>query len=352
MTAERAFDVADTTGGSAAKPALVLRSTEFRRGREQGWRDLEDLVAKAERGGLGALSTGELQRLPLLHRSTLSALSVARAIALDRHLLLYLENLGLRAFLVVYGPRQSMLEGCRDFFARGFPAAVRGAGVHILIAFLAIAAGAVAGIVLTTGDESWFSAMVPAELAGGRGVNSTRGELLREEIFAPWPGFTRSFIVFANFLFQHNTLIGIMMFGLGIAAGVPTVMLLAYQGIIFGAFIGLHFNRDLLVDFLGWVSIHGVTEFGAIILCGAGGLVIAQNILFPGRHSRIDNLAAHGRSAAQFAVGAVFMFLVAGLIEGGLRQLVADTTARFAIGALTGAAWLAYFLLAGRRERP
>jgi uncharacterized membrane protein SpoIIM required for sporulation len=81
--------------------------------------------------------------------------------------------------------------------------------------------------------------------------------------------------------------------------------------------------------------------------------VIAQNILFPGQHSRIDNLAAHhGRSAAQFAVGAVVMFFVAGLIEGGLRQLVADTAARFAIGALTGAAWLAYFLLAGRRERP
>ena len=118
-------------------------------------------------------------------------------------------------------------------------------------------------------------------------------------------------------------------------------MLLAYQGIVFGAFMGLHFNRGLLVDFLGWVSIHGVTEFGAIILCGAGGLVIAQNILFPGRHSRMDNLAAHGRSAAQFAVGAVFMFFVAGLIEGGLRQLVADTDRAFCHRALTGAAWLA-----------
>ena len=108
-------------------------------------------------------------------------------------------------------------------------------------------------------------------------------------------------------------------------------------------------KRGLAVDFLGWVSIHGVTEFGAIILCGAGGLVIAQNILFPGRYSRVDNLAAHGRSAAQLAVGAVFMFFIAGLIEGGMRQLVADTSARFAIGALTGVAWLAYFLLAGRR---
>jgi uncharacterized membrane protein SpoIIM required for sporulation len=344
-------DVAVIKGTGPVRPALVLRSTEFRRGREQGWRDLEVLLAKAERGGLGALSTEELQRLPLLHRSALSALSVARAIALDRHLLLYLENLGLRAFLVVYGPRQGMLEGCRDFFVRGFPAAVRGAGFHILIAFLSIVVGAAAGFVLTRGDESWLATLVPADLAGGRGINSTREQLLRDEIFAPWPGITRSFITLANFLFQHNTLVGILMFGLGIAAGVPTLMLLTYQGVIFGAFIALHFNRDLLVDFLGWVSVHGVTEFGAIILCGAGGLVIAQHILFPDRYSRVDSLAIHGRSAAQFAVGAVFMFFIAGLIEGGLRQLVADTAGRFAIAALTAVVWLGYFVFAGRGSR-
>jgi uncharacterized membrane protein SpoIIM required for sporulation len=344
-------DVAVMKSAGTVRPALVLRSTEFRRGREQGWRDLEVLLAKAERGGLGALSTEELQRLPLLHRSALSALSVARAIALDRHLLLYLENLGLRAFLVVYGPRQGMLEGCREFFVRGFPAAVRGAGFHILIAFLSIVVGTAAGFVLTRGDESWLAAMVPADLAGGRGINSTREQLLHEEIFAPWPGFTRSFITFANFLFQHNTLVGIMMFGLGIAAGVPTLMLLTYQGLIFGAFIALHFNRDLLLDFVGWASIHGVTEFGAIILCGAGGLVIAQHILFPDRYSRLDSLAIHGRSAAQFAVGAVFMFFIAGLIEGGLRQLVADTAGRFAIAALTAIVWIGYFVFAGRGSR-
>jgi uncharacterized membrane protein SpoIIM required for sporulation len=336
------------------RPALVLRSTEFRRGREQGWQDLEGLLAKAERGGLGALSTEELQRLPLLHRSAMSALSVARAIALDRHLLLYLENLGLRSFLVVYGPRKGMLESCREFFTHGFPAAVRAAGIHILIAFLSIAVGAAAGFILTKGDESWLSMIVPSDLSGGRGITSTREQLLSDEIFAPWPGFTRSFVTFANFLFRHNTLIGIMTFGLGIAAGVPTLMLLTYQGLVFGAFIALHANRDLLVDFLGWVSIHGVTEFGAIILCGAGGLVIAQHILFPGRYSRVDSLAAHGRSAAQLAVGAVLLFFIAGLIEGGMRQLVSDTTGRFAIAALTGIAWFSYFVFAGRglhRER-
>ena len=69
-----------------------------------------------------------------------------------------------------------------------------------------------------------------------------------------------------------------MAFGLGIMAGVPTALLLVYQGLMFGAFVALHHDRGLLVDFLGWVSIHGVTEFGALILCSAGGLIDRQAI--------------------------------------------------------------------------
>jgi uncharacterized membrane protein SpoIIM required for sporulation len=338
-----------TADADAARPSLSLRSNEFRRGREASWLELETLISKAERGGMGALDIEELRRLPLLYRSALSALSVARAIALDRNLLLYLENLGLRAFLLVYGPRENLAQGFTTFLRQGFPAAVRASRVHILIALLAIIAGGVAGFLLAASDEAWIASLVPSDLAGGRGPSSTREQLLQDEIFAPWPGFTRSFIVFANFLFEHNTWVGLLTFGLGIAVGVPTLLLLIYQGLTFGAFVALHHNRGLAVDFLGWVSIHGVTEFGAIILCGAGGLVIAQNILFPGRYSRIENLAMRGRVAAQIVVGAVMMFFVAGLIEGGLRQLVADTAARFAIGALTGAGWLAYFTLAGRK---
>jgi uncharacterized membrane protein SpoIIM required for sporulation len=292
-----------------------------------------------------------LQRLPQLYRAALSSLSVARSIALDRNLLQYLDNLSLRAFLIVYGPRQSLLEGARDFLARGFPAAVRASGSEILLAFLAILAGTLAGFYLTISDEAWLAAFVPDSLASGRGIHSTRQELLDDEIFAPWPGFSRSFVVFANFLFQHNTVIGIMTFGLGIAAGAPTVLLLVYQGLAFGAFIGLHYDRGLTVDFLGWVSIHGVTEFGAIILCGAGGLVVARSILFPGRYSRVENLAINGQIAARLAVGAVGMFFVAGILEGGLRQLVASTEGRLAISALTALCWGGYFTFAGRGAR-
>lgn len=333
-----------------ARPELVLKSSEFRKGREEGWRELEGLVARVERRGIRSLSLDELQRLPILYRAVLSSLSVARTIALDRNLLLYLESLALRAFLAVYGPRTNALEGLRAFFGRELPAAVRSARWHILIAALTLLVGLMVGFLLTVQDESWYSSFVPSGLAGGRGPSSTRADL-EKIIFARWPGWVESFGIFAGVLFNHNTLVGILSFGLGIGAGIPTIMLTAYQGLPVGAMIAIHYNRDLGIDFLGWLAIHGVTELGALIMFTAGGLVIAEKILFPGRYSRIENLALHGRLAAQMAVGAVLMLFAAAILEGGFRQLIASTPLRFAIGFGVGALWLAYFCLAGREKR-
>jgi uncharacterized membrane protein SpoIIM required for sporulation len=346
----RAKAAAPATPGRA--PEIVLKSSEFRKGREASWREFDALVGRVEKRGIAVLSVDELQRLPLLYRSALSSLSVARSIALDRNLLLYLETLALRGYLAVYGPRTSLAEGAADFLRRGFPAAVRDARWHVLIAALAVLVGGIAGFMLTLVDEAWFSTIVPAGLSGGRGPSSTRAELLSGEIFAPWGGPVQAFAVAANFLFTHNTGIGILTFSLGIAAGVPTLLLLLYQGLILGAFLALHQNRGLALDFTGWVAIHGVTELTAIILCGAGGLAIADTVLFPGRLSRLDSLGLRGRKASRIAVGAVLLFFVAALLEGGFRQLVADTASRYAVGLVTGIAWLAYFLRAGRGGRP
>ncbi len=55
-----------------------------------------------------------------------------------------------------------------------------------------------------------------------------------------------------------------------------------------------------------------------------------------------------GRSAGLLVLGAVFMFFIAGLIEGIFRQVVLDTGARYLMAGLTLSFWTAYFLRAGR----
>lgn len=335
-------------GTGDARRALVLRSAEFRKGREEAWQQLESLVSRMEAAGAKKLSADEARRLPLLYRTAVSSLSVARAIALDRNLLLYLENLTLRAYLVVYSPRTGVLENLAGFFRRGFPRAVRALGGHLAVAAAVLVVGTIAGYMLVRADMSYFHVLVPAELAGDRGPASTAEDLRTGELFAPWPGAVETFVVFANALFRHNTMVGMLCFGLGFALGIPTLLLLLYQGVILGAFIALHAARDLTIDCIAWLSIHGVTEILAILLCAAAGLRVAETIVFPGPLPRLESLARYGRQAAGVAAGSVLLFFVAGILEGGFRQLINNTPGRYLFAAVTAALWAVYFLRAGK----
>ena len=329
------------------EPRLTLRSAEFRKGREEAWRQLDEIVERVENESISVLSAEEVQQLPLLYRAAVSSLSVARNIVLDRNLLLYLENLTLRAYLVVYGPRAGILQCLKNFFCRDFPRSVREMGLHMMIAFAALLVGIVAGYVLVLSDTSNFHLLVPSFLAQGRGPESSASDL-RDILFSPWPGFINTFIVFANSLFRHNTMVGIFCFGLGFMLGIPTLALVAYNGLILGAFVAIHAERALTIAFIGWLSIHGVTEILAILLCAAAGLVVAEKILFSGAMSRLDSLALHGRKAAGVAAGAIFLFFIAGILEGGFRQLINNTPGRYSFALVSAILWFCYFGFAGK----
>jgi uncharacterized membrane protein SpoIIM required for sporulation len=84
-------------------------------------------------------------------------------------------------------------------------------------------------------------------------------------------------------------------------------------------------------------------------VCGAAGLALAEGLLFPGRHERLVNLAAKGREAGALVIGAVGMFLVAGLIEGVFHQTVQALPVRLTLAATTAIGWTIYFGWVGRR---
>jgi hypothetical protein len=173
-----------------AQEVRTFASVRFRREREQSWLELEALVQQVSADGLRSLAPEEVERFPLLYRSALSSLSVARAIALDRALIEYLDNLTLRAFLAFYSPPLDLAGAARRFLVHGFPSAVRALRAHVLIALLALAIGVVSGFVLVNGNErEWFAALVPSDLAGGRGPASSAADLMANEIAAPvpWP---------------------------------------------------------------------------------------------------------------------------------------------------------------------
>jgi uncharacterized membrane protein SpoIIM required for sporulation len=326
----------------AAPSTPVLRSYEFRRQREPAWQELEELVGRVDRFGLSSLRGDDLMRLPVLYRAALSSLAVARSISLDKNATDYLESLVGRAYLCVYSTKRGAWEAVRAFFGTLFPRAVRRYAVHILLA-IALTAGATAiGYQLVKSDPDNYYMLVDEQMSEGR-TPAASTEDLRDVLYEKKDAPTSSTLTaFATFLFTHNSKIAMLCFALGFVLGLPVIYLLVQNGLLLGAMAALYQSRGLGLDFWGWILPHGITELGAICLCGGAGLAVAQAILFPGRHKRLENLVVTGREVVNVVAGAVVMLLCAGLIEGIFRQRVDSIVVRYALASATLLFWLVY----------
>lgn len=322
-----------------------LRSVEFRREREATWRELEDLIAAADRRGLRTLGAEQLARLPHLYRAALSSLSVARSISLDLALVEYLESLVGRAYFVVYGTRQHLRRQVADFFGWKLPATVRAARWHILAAAIVTIAAGIAAFQLTSADLDYYYAFAGG-MAQGRTPASSTAEL-RDGLYHT-ESVSGALTTFAASLFSHNARIGILAFATGFVAGLPTLLLLFYNGLVLGSFLALYYARGLGLDLWAWMLPHGVTELTAVVLCGAAGLLLAQALVFPGARTRMDSLREQGRAAAVIVLGAVVMLFIAGGIEGVFRQTVTSVPIRLVVAGATAAGWTYYFGFVGR----
>jgi uncharacterized membrane protein SpoIIM required for sporulation len=324
----------------------TISTRRFREQREPDWRRLEAIVTQAERKSVRALDDADLLALPVLYRAALSALSVARETSLDKALVAYLEALCARAYFFVYGVRVPARERFTRFLAQDWPEAVRALWRETLLMLALTIAGAWATWVLVRQDPSWFYAVIPEGLAGGRDPSASTAAL-RAVLY---DGGGKDFLAtFATFLFTHNAQIAILSFALGFAFGVPSALLIVYNGCMLGAFFALYVPRGLGWQLGGWLSIHGTTEIFAIIIAGAAGLRIGRAVAFPGRLTRLASATAAGRAAATAMAGVVIMLLIAGLLEGVGRQMINNDIARYAIGGAMLLFWCLYYYLPRRR---
>ncbi|WP_242137634.1 stage II sporulation protein M [Sphingomonas sp. TREG-RG-20F-R18-01] len=333
--------MATAAAPSLGQPVLV-NATRFRAAHAAEWERLDAIIRRIEKRSIRAVSQEDLLALPLLYRTTLSSLSVARETSLDRALVGYLEQLCTRAYFQIYGVQTSALGQLGRFFTHGWPMAVQSLWRETLVSFLLTVAGAVVGYLLVRGDSAWFFAIVGDGMAGGRDPSASV-ETLRKTIYTT--EHREMLATFAAFLFTHNAQIAILSFALGFAFAVPTALLITYNGLMLGAFMAVFVPKGLGVGFTGWIMIHGTTELFAIILSGAAGFRIGTAIAFPGRRTRNDAAVAAGRTGAIAMAGTVVMLSIAGILEGIGRQVLTDDLTRYAIGTGMLVAWLLYFYL-------
>lgn len=288
---------------------------EFVERRRPKWQSLEQLLAKAEGSGLGALSLDEARALARHYRSASSDLLWVRSRAGSAEVSGYLNDVVGRAYALTYpGKRVRWSEAWR-FLTHGFPELASREWRMLASALLVFWVGFGFGYLGMVIDPEAAPYLVPEQHLEIDPTERAAQEATGEGATAQQQS------AFASFLFTHNIQVAFLAFALGASAGLGTLLMLFSNGVLIGALAWVYASKDLATWFWAWILPHGVPEITAICLAGAGGFVLARGLVAPHGQSRRRALRREAQTAVRLLLGTLLLFVVAGLIEGTISQI-------------------------------
>lgn len=290
--------------------------------RKPYWDTLETLVTACARRGVGALGRAELRELALLYRQTAADLSVAREDPSGAPLARYLNTLLGRAHNLIYSGHAPRARGIIHFYTRVFPGVFRATLPYTLAATALFAAGLVAGALMAWADPGFERLL----LGGGMIDTIERGEMWTRSIVSVKP-------LASSAIMSNNILVSFTAFAGGILAGIGTVYMMIFNGLMIGTIAVACHRSGLSLSLWSFVVPHGTLELPAIFMAGGAGLLMAKGLLAPGFLSRRDSLTEATAVAVRLVLGVIPLLIIAGTIEGFISPTDIPVGMKFALGA-------------------
>lgn len=315
---------------------------------KRDWDELEALVKQA-RKSIRSMGPQQRSRLDVLYRRTTVHLSQVSTRTTDSQLIAYLNGLTAAAHSLIYlPPKQSMWRGVVRFFYEGFARLIARNWRYHAVSLLLVLGGAVLAYFASLHDMlAAYALSMPGD---ARQPGSTRDQLL--EVLRHGRDDNGGYkFLFASFLFSHNLKVGFLAMATGVLAGIPTTLLMVYNGMILGSFVAVHHRAGIDAEMWAWILPHGVTEIGAIVLCGGIGLSLGRAVIAPGPVARMESMRRAGIEAGLTCIGVAMMLVLAAVIESYLRQSHLSTSARLLFAAATAVFWVLYITHGLLRER-
>ncbi len=321
-------------------------SARFAARQGQRWAEFRRLAERAAREGLDSFRPDELPDFAARYREAAADLARARTYGADRATVAELERLVAAGHNTLYRDERSSWRSLWRTVSAEFPAAVLHAHRMVLLAFAIFVATGAVGYRIIRDRPALAEELLPEEMLRRADAGHARTAEGRKygEVGAGERPLVASFIIFNNVRVAIGCLAG------GMFAGVGSLVVLGFNGLMLGTFAGHFANLGLLWYLLEFVIGHGVLELTAIWIAAAAGLLLGLAIVSPGDISRSDALVLRGRIAVRMIGMAVVLLAIAGLIEGFLSVAGGGAAPR-AAAAVASLGFLGLYLLNGARAR-
>lgn len=335
-SARRAASGLGGAGGSAEATALVRR-------RRQRWDEYAGLLEEAREKGLERLDEQRVSRFAAEYRAIAADLARARTYGGSGELIYTLERLVGAGHNLLYRTGGRSFRRLWLWLTGGFPALVRARWRAIALAAAFLFVPAVASYSVVTLEPARARSVLPgtmiarAEEAAQREAEG-RGYIEVPDVFMP---------LLASGVIANNVQVTFAAFAGGILAGVGTLLILVFNGVMLGSVAGLFAAYGVGMQLWSFVLPHGVIELTAIAIAGGAGLWLGSALVLPGRSTRREALVERGREAVSLLAGTVLLLVVAGVIEGFLSPSPIPRGAKLLFASVAGLGVLAYLTLAG-----
>jgi len=301
------------------------------------WQKLESFNETLNKRGLTGLSGSEIKEFIGLYRNLSHHLSYARTFFPDSNIVSYLNQLIGTSHNYIFVREDKGLTHFKHYVTDGLPLALKTFHRFILASFLVFMAGAVLAFVLTLLDPVYGNFFFP-----GVNVSDLNLEPTNDEAWA--------YPLFSSFIMTNNIRVSFFAFALGVSAGIGTIYVLFYNGLVLGALAGVvAAGGGSLAMFFAMILPHGFIELMAIFISGGAGLMIGRGMLIPGGLSRKDSALKAAKEAAYFIPGVVIMLVVAGLIEGFFTPMAVDYRFKLVFSFLTLVLMFTYYKFFARK---
>jgi uncharacterized membrane protein SpoIIM required for sporulation len=295
-------------------------------------RGLDSLHERRRPLGHQGLETLAIRYRQILHDHALAAARFPGTAAARR-----LQTLALAGTHSLQRDEGKPLGGLRTFVSRTYPLAFR-RQLPLLGVTLALFAGtALLGLFLATARPG-----IGLALLGPRTVERLKhGEIWTEELFRVAPTTASSSAV-GTLIATNNMSVAITAWAGGAAAGLGALWIVALNGFMLGAILGVTAHYGLAGRLLEFVAAHGPLEITLILTTAAAGLHMGRALVAAADRPRADVLREAGRDALIVLVGCLPWFVLLGLVEARLSPL---PTLPASFKALLGCVLVALYLI-------
>jgi len=317
-----------------------MRVDEFYQSRKNDWEALSHLLDVCQ-NDMRRLSESQVRDISRLYRAATSDLALAKRDFPRNEITVYLNQLVARAHAVVYRSEPLALKRLWHFATKGFPRLFRETWVFTFLAAVLFVLPGIASGFATYANPKLATALLPP------GAHRLIGVVEDKELWIDIPVEERPYA--ASFIMTNNIQVSFLAFASGLTAGLMTLWVLFFNGLMIGTLTGLTAFHGIGFELWTFVIGHGVIELSIIFIAGGSGLMLGWAILRPGLMRRRDALAQAARKAVYLLLGAVPWLVIAGTIEGFISpNNDIPAPIHWAVGIVSGILLYSYLFLAGR----